>query len=47
MILGSINEESHNIIRNNGLCDYDGNYYHHGNGQTVLEILGNIIQDIV
>ena len=47
MILGSINQNSHSIIRDNGLCDCDDDFYHFRNNQTALEILGNIMEDIV
>lgn len=45
IILGSINEESHNIIKENGLCDCTGNHYN--DNLDALEILRNLINEFV
>lgn len=43
VILGSINQRSHIIIQNNGLCDCNGNHNHEN--ITSLEILGNLLSE--
>jgi hypothetical protein len=46
IILGTINEESHLVIRDNGLCDCTGNGYHYNGAQTEIELLGNIMRSM-
>ena len=45
IILGSINEESHSVIKDNGLCDCNGN--HHNENLVSLEILGNLLSEFI
>jgi hypothetical protein len=47
VILGTINEESHFIVRENGLCDCGENIqgFHYNEGQSPIDILSNIMDD--
>lgn len=47
VILGTMNEESHFIIRENGLCDCGENTheFHYNEGQSRMDILNNLMAD--
>lgn len=47
IILGTINEESHSVIRDIGLCDCGPDGYHYGGSQTPMDILGNIMNEMI
>ena len=45
IIFGTINQESHTVIQDNGLCDCNGN--HHNENLAALEILGNLLNEFI
>ena len=45
IILGTINEESHSVIKDNGLCDCNGS--HHTENLVSLEILENLLSEFI